>query len=319
MGIGALMPFLSVFGGISDWFKASENDRKRNAEKQDALQRMDDQVQRTMYGDEANGYRGLRNLRDDYASQRNQWAQDIGSQANSIVQGLQSSYGNLKNQQEQLAQILNSAYGDRTNQAMGMVANYGDQAKRDISDRYKTLDASQRMDITNRGLGNTIMGASMQSGNQQRQDAEQRRLAEDVARVKLDTHGQYTGDQLRNQQDMGAMGLQLGQMAANSLYNANQWATGEKSDANMQTMMGNRADEMGMLDYFTGQTDKRNALAMDWGPDQISPSLGSYMTQAYMPFYTQAQENKRARMAAQSQQNSALMGALNPFKIGFNF
>jgi len=315
MGAGALMPFLSIFGGAVDWWKSFQNDKKRNEEKQDALRRMDDQVQRTMYGDEANGYRGLRDVRDDYANQRNQWAQDIGNQANSIVQGLQSAYGGLKNQHEQLSQILNSGFGDRTNAAMRMVADYGKQAKQDIDSRFAALNNEQRARLISSGLGNTIMSASLQSGNQQRQDAEQRRLAEDVARVKLDTHGQYTGDQLRNQQDMGAMGLQLGQMSANSLYNANQWAMGEKSDANMQTMMSNQADEMGMLDYFTNQVDKRNALAMDWGPDQISPSLGSNMSQAFMPYYIQSQENKRARMAAQAQRDSAWGNMFN-FGLG---
>ncbi|MCL2330689.1 MAG: hypothetical protein FWC56_05255 [Phycisphaerae bacterium] len=314
MGLWDIFNLVTGVGGsLVDAGRARQAEEERKAEKQDAGQRIDDWTRYLMNGD--GSYRGLAAIRDDYNKQWGDLTNRVSDQAWSTAAGIQSGYAGLQNQYSSLENALNQAYGDRTNTAMGMVADYGKQAKQDITDRYKALDNEQHARLISTGLGNTIMGASMQSGNQVRQDAEQRRLAEDVARVKLGTYGQFSGDQLATRRELGEGGIQLGQSGIRDVADANQWALGMSSGAAQNAMQAQQANEQSILAALQGQTDRRTSLLMDYPNPDPSPSFLTMANQAMMPYWMQEQENARNRKMANAQSQAA-WNPMNMFGFG---
>ena len=304
-----------ILGGLMDYLQGME-DRKEWRERTDeALKTIDATSDRMMHGTDE--YKGILGIVDTYTPQYGALAGAMADDANAVARNLSNAYGDLTNLYDRgaadiqgtfdamssdvqgryagLEEALNQAYGDRTSTAMGMLEGMGDQAKADIRQDYRNLDAAQQQALVNRGLGNTILGASMKAGiERQAQDA-LGRLNEILRQQKLDTYGTFSGDELANRRDMGVGGIELatnlgksktellnnllqnrvalGQDAASAVTETGKWAADREYMAGLDAVTNQERLAKDVLALEGTNLDRRVGASLDFGlpPQVVSP------------------------------------------------
>lgn len=166
-----------------------------------------------------------------------------------------------------LENAQNRAYADRTRTAMGMLEGAGEQAKADIRQDYRNLGSAQQQQLVNRGMGNSILGASMAAGTEKQAQGALGRLAESLRKEQLSTYGAFSGDELANRgamgtqrvglisdfgkggaalkYDIGKGGVDLAQGAIRDVTDARQWALDADYSASAD-MLANQ-ERMGLM------------------------------------------------------------------------
>jgi hypothetical protein len=135
----------------------------------------------------------------DYANLLNDFygmSDSVQSRYDTMASDIKGQYGGFEGD-------LNKRYADRTKTGMGMLEGYGDQQKADISQKFANLGGAQTAQLAASGLGGTSVGASMATGRAREESAEQRRLGEDVTRMKSDVYSDLSGDELGARYDLG--------------------------------------------------------------------------------------------------------------------
>lgn len=168
---------------------------------------------------------------------------DIMSRLQSALSGVNAGYGaregNIMGSFNAGSRGLDEAFRRREGNIMGEFAGLGDQARRDIGQRYGELGARGQQDLTSRGLGGSTMLTGMRQGLQRQQEADQRRLGEDLRRERIGYRTQLSGDTLANRRGLlsegtalraGLSGDRLASQTntANSLANMRAGLTGEQ-------------------------------------------------------------------------------------------
>ena len=107
-----------------------------------------------------------------------------------------SDYDEARAANEARYKEILAGYGQRTADVMGQLEGYGDQRGQDISRAYSNLSARGNQDLISRGLTASTIKPTMEAGFLRREQAEQRRLGEDLTRMRVDTGARLEGDRL---------------------------------------------------------------------------------------------------------------------------
>ena len=173
---------------------------------------------------------------------------------------------------------LQAGHADRYRFAEAELAGYGDQQRADV-DRYFNEEQGQtQQDLLNRGLLSSTQTITDYGANTERRSAEQRRLAEDLIRNRIDVLGGYRGEALsaaeRSNQARAAYDAALSgePIAAQERYGgaiADLYGTNAVNRANMFTGgLGNIANWIG------GRTDHGpppNQYPFLFGQNSVQP------------------------------------------------
>ena len=306
---GGLMDYLQGMADRKDW-------RKRTDE---ALSAIDTTSDKLMHGTDE--YKGILGIIDTYTPQYGALASAMADDANAVARNLSNAYGDLINLYDSgaaniqgtfdamssdvqgryagLEEALNQAYGNRTSTAMAMLEGAGDQAKADIRQDYRNLDAAQQQALVNRGLGNTILGASMKAGTERQAQDALGRLNESLRQQRLATYGAFSGDELANRRDMGVGGVELatnlgksstelannllqnrvalGQDAASAVTETGKWAADREYMAGLDAVANAERLAKDALALESENLDRRVGASLDFG---LPPQAVSFLTTA---------------------------------------
>lgn len=134
---------------------------------------------------EVQGY--AENRRDAVMDLLHGGVNDVQSRLGARTQDTLSGYANA----------FQDSYGqlqDRYTRGMANLEGMGEQARRDINERYDAQAGSVQQDLASRGLGNSTVLASMRMGNERERGGELGRLDESVRAQRLATDAALSGD-----------------------------------------------------------------------------------------------------------------------------
>ena len=318
-----LSAITGIGGGIMDYLQGMEDREEWRQRTDEALRDIKTTSDKLMHGTDE--YKGILGIIDTYTPQYGALAGAMADNANAVARNLSNAYGDLTNLYDSgaaniqgtfdamsrdvqgryagLEGALNQAYGNRTSTAMGMLEGAGDQAKADIRQDYRNLDAAQQQALVNRGLGNTILGASMKAGTERQAQDALGRLNESLRQQRLDTYGAFSGDELSNRRDMGVGGVELatnlgksstelannllqnrvalGQDAASATTEAGKWASDREYMAGLDAVTNAERLAKDALALESENLDRRVGASLDFG---LPPQVLSPLTTAHSVF-----------------------------------
>jgi hypothetical protein len=147
---------------------------------------------------------------------KNLAAQYSGTSSQNVNPYITPEYLALLGQQQaeygQLAGQVEPGYAGLLNQALGNVQNYGQAQRTQLANFYKQQQAQQQADLLNRGLGNSTIANSVQSGLAQQQAQAGQNLEQNISQYGTNVLGQFGLPMLENQYalGMGAIGAETG-------------------------------------------------------------------------------------------------------------
>lgn len=315
----ALSGISGFLGGLMDWAQGMADQEEWRQRTDEALSDINATSDRMMHG--TDDYKGILDIVDTYTPQYGALAVAMANDANAVARNLSNAYDELTNLYDSgaaniqgtfdamsrdvqgryagLEEALNQAYGNRTSTAMGMLEGAGEQAKADIRQDYRNLDAAQQQALVNRGLGNTILGASMKAGTERQAQDALGRLNEILRQQKLDTYGTFSGDELANRRDMGVGGVELatnlgksktelsnnllqnrvalGQDAASAVTETGKWAADREYMAGLDAVANAERLAKDVLALEGANLDRRVGASLDFG---LPPQAVSFLTTA---------------------------------------
>lgn len=174
-----------------------------------------------------------------------------------------SMLGGLEGQETDIL----AGYEDRYKRAEADLAGYGAQQKADIDRMFQEEQARLTQDMVNRGLASSTVAANQALGTTERQSAEQRRLAEDLIRNRINVLSGLSGEKLAAQERLGGRqagyqfaGMQTGyQGAQNALA---QRAAQQASEAAYDAAM--RGDELAVQRYLMDADTAMTGNLANW-------------------------------------------------------
>lgn len=229
-------------------------------------------------------------LPGQYESSRLDFLRNLG-QRNAEVQrdwagNLQNFLGALGSENEELV----GGYRDRYRRAEEELKGYGEQQKEDIDRRFAEERGMVEQNLLDRGLLSSTQAGKDLLGVTERQSAEQRRLAEDLTRNRLNFLSALSGEELGARERLGAQrsGYQWGGMQ--SAYNAQNAADaaaaaydaamrGDVNTANQLALQHGYAADTNLANWYGTNASNRSNLYMGGMGDV----LNTLMSINYVP------------------------------------
>jgi hypothetical protein len=129
-------------------------------------------------------------------------------------EGLKASFGEreqrLLSQFAGLQDQVNTGFQERLDKGLSMLEGLGDQEKADLLERFAGEQSQFESNMTQRGLGGTLLAPSLQSGIGRERDNELSRLNERLQAQELGVFGALSGDALNAEMGLGTFGVNLG-------------------------------------------------------------------------------------------------------------
>lgn len=108
----------------------------------------------------------------------------------------QSAYDEAKAANESRYGEMMGGYQERYDRGMGMLSDYGQQMGADIDEGFFNQAQATKQDLSRRGLSNTTIAGGAAIQNERERSKEQRRLGEDLTRLRTTQDAQLSGDLL---------------------------------------------------------------------------------------------------------------------------
>lgn len=109
----------------------------------------------------------------------------------------QQAYDQAKQANEARYQDILGGYQQRYQRGMDMLSGLGQQQARDINELYDQQAGQQSQDLIGRGLGNSTVMQTMQTGNNRERNADLQRLNDSVRQQAMQTDSGLSGDELQ--------------------------------------------------------------------------------------------------------------------------
>ncbi len=183
-----------------------------------------------------------------------------------LIPGAKASYQNLggaldtayNGVQGQLAQGYNAldpsvlgGYGSLYQQALGDVANYGQVQQQQLQNQYAQQGAQQQQNLLNRGLGNSTVQNSIQTGLTQSEALARQNLGQNINQQQLGVLGSFGNQLVGAQQQLGqnkinqTLGLSqqqlAGQQSLGQQYQGQVGQQGIQTSSNQNASTGTNA------------------------------------------------------------------------------
>ena len=163
----------------------------------------------------------------DQMGELRKYGSDIGTQMQGngefALNQLKAYQGDMMNQYRQFGTDMVSNAQNRQATAMSMLQGMGDQTRKDINTQYNANAGNIQAGLASRGLGNSTILSSMQTGNERERAGSLGRLDESLRNQALNTYGAYSGDVLNAQGTYGQNTLNMyGQLGASVMDLQNQ-------------------------------------------------------------------------------------------------
>ena len=202
--------------------------------------------------------------------------------------------GRVLNEFDRSMNPVLQGYQDRYNRGMGYLANYGDQARRDLSQQYTNVGAAAQQQMAARGLAGTSAAGTAQLGVAREEADARARLNESINTQMLNTDAALSGDVLSVQGQNATnrfntfAGLQGQFYGENQALNEALMNSRIGASANQLAINLSGRDRLTALKSGVGQSavDITNAAANNW----INALAGT--TMAYPDASTQLNINQ---------------------------
>lgn len=212
---------------------------------------------------------------EGYQNRQSEYEPALNRALGRVTEGFSDLTGLAGDLRGDLAGVT-QGYQDRFERNMGHLEGFGSQMREDIDRRMEQARARQRGTLVSAGLGNTTVQTAADRGIAETGSAEQRRLGEQLARLRLETDSALSGDALAAQEREATQGFGAESTARqNALEAARQQAlTGFDAGSRMS---GER------LNFMERRTDQApdpapimallQALGQQSGQNQIDPQM----------------------------------------------